>query len=150
GPFLLDRERRIGCGGRFLDAAHVTGLSRTRYRWVVLAAGTAAQASFSAVLIGLPVLAPALQDRYDISLSEVGIAFSSVWLGPILTLLPWGLLADRVGERIVLAGGLALCGGLVAAAGWAGSFVGLLAVLAVAGGAGASVNAASGRAVMQW
>jgi len=128
----------------------VTGLSRTRYRWVVLGAGTAAQASFSAVLIGLPVLGPALQDRYDISLSEVGLAFSSVWLGPILTLLPWGLLADRVGERIVLAGGLALCGVLVAAAGWAGSFLGLLAVLAVAGGAGASVNAASGRAVMQW
>ena len=29
-----------------------------RYRWVVLAAGTTAQAAFSALLIGLPVLAP--------------------------------------------------------------------------------------------
>ena len=36
-----------------------------RYRWAVLAAGTAAQASFSAVLIGLPVLAPALRDEFD-------------------------------------------------------------------------------------
>jgi sugar phosphate permease len=116
----------------------------------VLAAGTAAQASFSAVLIGLPVLAPALRERYDLSLTEVGIALSSVWIGPILSLLPWGLLADRVGERIVLATGLAVSGVLVGAAGWAGSFTLLVVLLAVAGGMGASVNAASGRAVMYW
>jgi sugar phosphate permease len=116
----------------------------------VLAAGTAAQASFSAVLIGVPVLAPALRERYDLSLSEVGIAFSSIWAGPILTLLPWGLLADRLGERVVLASGLAISGVLVAAAGWASNFWLLVALLALAGGMGASVNAASGRAVMQW
>ena len=121
-----------------------------RYRWVVLAAGTAAQAGFSAVLIGLPVLGPALQDRYDLSLSQVGVAFSSVGIGPIATLLPWGLLADRIGERIVLASGLSASGVLVAAAGWAGSFWLLVALLTIAGALGASVNAASGRAVMQW
>jgi sugar phosphate permease len=116
----------------------------------VLAAGTAAQASFSALLIGLPVLAPALRDRYDLSLSQVGLALSSVWIGPILTLLPWGLLADRVGERFVLASGLAACGALSVAAGWASSFAVFVVILGVAGGMGASVNAASGRAVMQW
>jgi len=79
---------------------------------VVLAAGTTAQAAFSALLIGLPVLAPALRDRYDLSLSQVGLALSSVWIGPILTLLAWGLLADRIGERLVLASGLAGCGAL--------------------------------------
>jgi sugar phosphate permease len=135
----------------------LTQLSRTearpaspRYRWVVLAAGTAAQTGFSAVLVGLPVLGPALQDRYDLSLSAVGLAFSSVWIGPIATLLPWGLLSDRIGERIVLASGLAGCGVVVAAAGWAGSFWLLVGLLTIAGALGASVNAASGRAVMQW
>jgi sugar phosphate permease len=121
-----------------------------RYRWAVLAAGTAAQASFSAVLIGLPVLAPPLRDRFDLSLSEVGIALSSFWVGPILTLLPWGLLADRIGERIVLASGIAACGVLVALSGFVSNFWALVLLLAVAGGMGASVNAASGRAVMQW
>jgi sugar phosphate permease len=116
----------------------------------VLAAGTAAQTGFSAVLVGLPVLGPAMQDRYDLSLSAVGLAFSSVWIGPIATLLPWGLLSDRIGERIVLASGLAGCGLVVAAAGWAGSFWLLVALLTIAGALGASVNAASGRAVMQW
>jgi sugar phosphate permease len=128
----------------------VTASADPSYRWVVLAAGTAAQAGFSAVLIGLPVLGPAMQDRYDLSLSAVGIAFSSVWIGPIATLLPWGLLSDRIGERIVLATGLAGCGVVVAAAGWAGSFWLLVALLTIAGALGASVNAASGRAVMQW
>jgi sugar phosphate permease len=96
------------------------------------------------------VLAPALRDRYDLSLGQVGLALSSFWIGPILTLLPWGLLADRIGERIVLATGLTVCGVLVAAAGWVDSFAGLVLLLSVAGGMGASVNAASGRAVMHW
>ncbi|MEP6909470.1 MAG: MFS transporter [Actinomycetota bacterium] len=96
------------------------------------------------------MLAPALRERYDLSLTEVGIALSSVWIGPILTLLAWGLLADRVGERIVLASGLSVAGILVAAAGWAHSFLALVVLLGVAGGMGASVNAASGRAVMHW
>ena len=95
------------------------------------------------------MLAPTLRERYDLSLSEVGVALSSFWIGPILTLLAWGLLADRVGERIVLATGLAACGGFVVAAGWAGSFATLVVLLTVAGALG-SVNAASGRAVINW
>ena len=64
--------------------------------------------------------------------------------------LELGLLADRIGERAVLASGLGICGILVAVAGWTHSFVALVLLLALAGGMGASVNAASGRAVMQW
>jgi MFS family permease len=116
----------------------------------VLAAGTAAQTSFSAVTIGLPVLAPALRDAYDLSLFRVGIVLDSVWIGTMLTLLAWGVLADRLGERLVLAIGLGGCGAALIAAAHAGSFAQLFVLLALAGAAGASVNSASGRAVMQW
>jgi MFS family permease len=116
----------------------------------VLAAGTAAQTSFSAVTIGLPVLAPALRDAYDLSLFRVGIVLDSVWIGTMLTLLPWGVLADRLGERLVLAVGLGGCGAALIAAAQASSFAQLFVLLALAGAAGASVNSASGRAVMQW
>lgn len=116
----------------------------------MLAAGTAAQTSFSAVTIGLPVLAPALRDAYDLSLFRVGIVLDSVWIGTMLTLLPWGVLADRLGERLVLAIGLGGCGAALIAAAHAGSFAQLFVLLALAGAAGASVNSASGRAVMQW
>ena len=116
----------------------------------MLAAGTAAQTSFSAVTIGLPVLAPVLRDAYDLSLFRVGLVLDSVWIGTMLTLLPWGLLADRIGERVVLAIGLGACGGALIGAAEADSFTQLVLLLALAGAAGASVNSASGRAVMQW
>jgi sugar phosphate permease len=121
-----------------------------RYRWAVLAAGTAAAAAGSALFIGPAVLAPAIREEFDASLSQVGVLLASLWVGTILTLLAWGLLADRLGERVVLGTGLGLCGVLATAAGFAGSFRMLLGVLFLASAAGASVNAASGRAVMQW
>ena len=121
-----------------------------RYRWAVLAAGTAAAAAGSALFIGPAVLAPAIRNEFDATLSEVGVLLASLWVGSILTLLLWGLLADRLGERLVLGTGLGVCGVLAAAAGWAGDFWVLLGLLFLASAAGASVNAASGRAVMQW
>jgi sugar phosphate permease len=116
----------------------------------VLAAGTAAQTAFSAVIVGLPVLAPALRDEHDLSLLQVGLVLDSLWIGTLLTLLPWGLLADRAGERLVLATGLGGCAAALVAAGSADTFGSLLVLICLAGAAGASVNAASGRAVMQW
>ena len=122
----------------------------SRYRWLVLAAGTAAQTSFSAVIIGLPVLAPELRDAHGLSLVQVGVVLDSLWIGTLVTLLPWGLLADRRGERLVLATGLTFCAVALIAAGDAAGFGSLIVLIFLAGAAGASVNAASGRAVMQW
>jgi MFS family permease len=116
----------------------------------VLAAGTAAQTSFSAVIIALPVLAPDLRDAHSLSLLQVGVVLDSLWIGTLLTLLLWGVLADRFGERLVLASGLTACGAALVGAGYAGSFLSLILLIGLAGAAGASVNAASGRAVMQW
>ena len=121
-----------------------------RYRWAVLAAGTGAAASGSAFFIGLPVLAPAIRDEFGLTLSQLGLVLASLWVGTLLTLLGWGLLADRYGERVVLASGLSACGVLAAAAGWAADFETLALLLLLASAAGASVNAASARAVMQW
>lgn len=116
----------------------------------MLAAGTAAQTSFAAVLIGLPVLAPAIRSEFDLSLVSVGFALDAFWLGSLFTLLPWGLLADRVGERLVLALGLGGCGAALAGAAHVRGFALFFVLLFAAGAAGASVNAASGRAVMYW
>jgi sugar phosphate permease len=100
--------------------------------------------------IGLPVLAPALREELGLSLAEVGIVLSGVWIGATVTLLPWGLLADRLGERWTLASGLAAGGVGLAAAAQADGLVPLVALLALSGAAGASVNASSGRAVLAW
>ncbi len=121
-----------------------------RYRWVILAAGTLAQSSFSAVSVGLPALAPALRSHYRLSLGETGVVLGAVGIGMLVALLPWGLLADRVGERFVMASGLLGAAIAVAAAAETHSFWALVGVLVVAGALGSSVNAASGRAVMGW
>jgi sugar phosphate permease len=116
----------------------------------VLAAGTAAQASFSAITIGLAVLAPVLREEFELSLGEIGVLLSAAWMGATVTLLPWGLAADRYGERLVLAVGLAGSAAFLVGAAYAPDFGTLLGMLVLAGAAGASVNSASGRAVMYW
>jgi sugar phosphate permease len=122
----------------------------SRYRWTILALGTLAQASYSAVFLGIPVMAPQLRDEYGLSLPEVGVVLAAISIGSIVTLLPWGLLTDRVGERWVLASGLAMAALALVAAAYTSGYAMLVVTLVVAGGAGASVNAASGRAVMSW
>jgi sugar phosphate permease len=102
------------------------------------------------VLLGLPVLAPVFREEFDLTLTEVGIVLASVWVGPIFTLLPWGLAADRFGERRALAVGLTAMGLFVGAGAAVDDFYVLVGLLGLASAAGSSVNSASGRAVMHW
>ena len=59
------------------------------YRWAVLAAGTVAQASFSTVSFAIAVLAPALREEYDLSLTEIGVVLAAEWIGLTFALLTW-------------------------------------------------------------
>jgi hypothetical protein len=56
------------------------------------------------------VLAPALRDEYDRSLSDIGVLLAATSGGMVFTLLAWGLLTDRIGERAVAAAGLGAAG----------------------------------------
>jgi MFS family permease len=116
----------------------------------VLAAGTLAQASFSTVSFAVAVLAPALRDRYDLTLTEIGVAFAAEWIGLTFALLPWGFAVDRWGERWTLAGGLGLSAAFLVGAAFAPSFAWLVVLLGLTGIAGGSVQSGSGRAVMRW
>jgi MFS family permease len=129
---------------------YVRGVSDRRYRWVVLAAGTLAQASFSASSVGLPALGPALKSHYGLTLSETGVVLAAIGIGMLFTLLPWGLVADRVDERWVIATGLTGASGALAAASTTHGYGAVTATLVATGALGASVNAASGRAIMAW
>jgi len=116
----------------------------------VLAAGSVAQASFSTIAFAVPVLAPALRDQYDLSLTEIGVVVAAEWIGLTLALLPWGFAADRFGERWTLATGLAGCAACLAGAAFASDFATLVTLLVLAGAFGGSVQSGSGRAVMGW
>jgi sugar phosphate permease len=121
-----------------------------RYRWAVLAAGTAAQTGAAVFGIGLPVIAPTLQAEYGLSIAQVGVLLAAPWIGATVTLLPWGLAADRFGERTALVLGLGSSSVLLVGCAYAPTFHDLIGLLALAGAAGSSVQSASGRAVMQW
>ncbi len=121
-----------------------------RYRWVVLAVGAGATAALSAVQGGLPALGPAIQGTFGLSLVEVTAVFSSFGLGTVATLLAWGVLADRVGERPVIACGLGAASLVMAAVATVDGYGALLAGVALAGALGAAGIAASGRAVFHW
>jgi len=122
----------------------------SRYRWVVLGAGTLAQSSFAAVSVGIPALAPALRSHYGLTLGETGVMLGAVGIGMLPTLLPWGLLADRIGERAVIVVGLAGSAAALAGVSATHTYGSAAGLLVLAGAFGASVNAASGRAVMGW
>ena len=121
-----------------------------RYRWIVLGAGTLAQASFSASSVGLPALSPTLKSEYGLSLAETGVVLAAIGIGMLFTLLPWGLVADRVDERWVIATGLTGAAALLVVASTTESFGSVTVTLVGVGALGASVNAASGRAIMAW
>jgi len=122
----------------------------SRYRWVILATGAVGAGAFSALRMGLPSLAPALRSEFGLSLGEVGLAFAAVTAGGMVTLVPWGALTDRIGERPVMASGLAGCAAALVGAALSTTYPALLAALLVAGMFGSSATGASGRAVMGW
>ena len=121
-----------------------------RYRWVVLAVGAGATAALSAVQGGLPALGPAIQETFGLSLVEVTAVFTSFGVGTVATLLAWGLLADRVGERPVIACGLGAASLAMAGVAASDGYHALLAGVALAGALGSAGIAASGRAVFHW
>ena len=116
----------------------------------MLGVGSAATAALAAVQGGLPAIAPAIQDSFDLSLVQVTAVFTSFAIGTVVTLLAWGVASDRRGERLVIAVGLGAGSLAMFAAAGSDEYVALLAWMALAGMLGSAAVAASGRAVFGW
>ncbi|SHN29349.1 MFS transporter [Cryptosporangium aurantiacum] len=116
---------------------------------MVLAAGVAGMTAGCAFLYGLPYLLPRL--RADgLSLTEAAVLVACPSLGLLATLVVWGALADRYGERGVIGLGLAGAGVALLVAAAVSGPIALGACLVVGGAAAGSVNAASGRLILGW
>jgi MFS family permease len=77
------------------------------------------------------VIVPQLREEYDLSLGQIGVLLAASGVGTTLTLLPWGLAADRFGERAVLATGMAGSALLLVGAAFAASYAQLVLLLAL-------------------
>jgi MFS family permease len=134
---------------RSLSAAH---------RWKVLGVGVAANAGFSAAVAGIPTTALWLRSDYHLGNAALGLTLGAMGLGVALSELPWGIAADRWGDRPVLLSGLvstaaallAMMLFVVPAHGAVPGLAWLVIAMCAVGVLGGSVNGASGRAVMRW
>ena len=118
-------------------------------RWRYLGVGLTGLVAACAAQNGLPFLTVALRAE-GLSLPQIGLLVSAPTAGLVLTLLLWGALADRYGERLVLSCGLAIAAGGLTGAALADAALPTGLWLLLAGGGSGSVHAASGRLVLGW
>lgn len=132
-----------------MTTKHAPDQVSTARRWTMLLVSQVASLSANVFINGVAFLIPTLAHR-GTSLAEAALLASMPSFGMMLTLIGWGYLLDKVGERIVLTLGL----GLTAAAGFAAASAHsmlLMATFLVLGGmAAASCITASGRLVTGW
>jgi predicted MFS family arabinose efflux permease len=72
------------------------------YRWLVLIAATAAQATASFALLGLAALAGFLQRDFNLTAAETGLLITASYAAPLFSLLFVGDLLDRKSERLII------------------------------------------------
>ncbi|MFI6792590.1 MFS transporter [Nonomuraea sp. NPDC050383] len=119
-------------------------------RWVMLALGVNAHASVTLGLFGLPLVMPDLQRFFELPLPLAGIVANAPGIGVLFALVPWGVLADRHGERLVLGLGVGLAAVFFAAVTLVTGVWAVVGLLALAGAAGSAAMVGGGRIVLRW
>lgn len=116
----------------------------------MLGLSTLSASAASVVIFGAPFLIPSIRETFALPLDRAALVSTCLAIGVLVSLVPWGWLVDRVGERRVLGIGLgataAACAGMTTAT--APGTLGLW--LFLTGASASSVNTASGRVVMGW
>lgn len=119
-------------------------------RWLMLGLAVLAQATSSIVVNGIAFLIPQLNRQWGLNLVESGLLIAMPLAGTTLTLVAWGAVLDRVGERRSLGIALSASTLFLAAAAFSESPIVLGAFLFLAGAASGCTNAAGGRMVVGW
>lgn len=124
-------------------------------RWSILALALTATLCTNVFINGVAFLIPTLHSDHGLDLAQAGLLSSLPSFGLVTTLIAWGYLVDRWGERLVLVSGAALTalatfGAAVSSGSAGGSLTDTGAFLLLGGMAAASSNSASGRLVVGW
>ena len=122
----------------------------TARRWSMLVIALTATTSANVFINGAAFLIPSLQRERGLDLAAAGLRSSLPSFGLVLTLIAWGYIVDRVGERIVLTLGSVLIAAAAFAAASVDSLFAIGVFLLLGGMAAASSNSASGRLVVGW
>ena len=116
----------------------------------MLIVSTIAQAASSAAQNGPAFLIPTLH-HHGLSLAQAGLIAGAPIAGTMCTLVLWGAIVDRIGERSVMVVSLtATTAGLALSALVSDHHAALAVAMFLTGGASAGTAAASGRVVVGW
>lgn len=121
-----------------------------RNRWVILSISVLAQVASGSAVLGVPFVLPQIRQTFDITTAQAGILAGVPSFGLLLTLLLWGVVIDRVGERVTMTLSLLLTAGALTVLWTVSGPWTAGAVLLLVGAVGGPVNAASGRLVLVW
>ncbi|KDE98089.1 MFS transporter [Mycolicibacterium aromaticivorans JS19b1 = JCM 16368] len=127
----------------------VDAISTVR-RWMMLVIALFATLSANVFINGAAFLIPTLHTTMGLDLAKSGLVSAMPSFGMVVTLIAWGYVVDRVGERFVLSVGSALTAAAALAAATAHSLFVVGVFLFLGGMAAASSNSASGRLVVGW
>ena len=127
-----------------------TGQLSAGTRWSIMIISLWVTASSFLFINGIAFLIPSLEAKRGIPLTEASLLSSMPSWGMVVTLVGWGYVLDRVGERVVLTLGSALTAAASYAAASVHSMVAVGVYLFLGGMAAASCNAAGGRLVSAW
>ncbi len=127
-----------------------TGQISTGARWSIMIVSLFVTTSSFLFINGIAFLIPSLEVRRGIQLTEASLLASMPSWGMVATLVLWGYVLDRVGERLVLTAGSALTAAAACAAASVHSMVWVGIYLFLGGMATASCNTAGGRLVSAW
>ncbi|WP_317697486.1 MFS transporter, partial [Aeromicrobium sp. REDSEA-S32_B7] len=141
-------DTRPGRAAPSVGAHH--GAVASPNRWLMLAVGMLAQVSGTVAANAAVALIPFLTRDRGLTLGHAGALASASLLGTTVSLVGWGVVVDRWGERLTLTLGLVVTTVGSAAAAFADGYLPLAACWFVAGVGVASSNAASGRLVVGW
>ncbi|MCV7357298.1 MFS transporter [Mycolicibacterium fluoranthenivorans] len=119
-------------------------------RWSMLVIALTATTCANVFINGAAFLIPTLHTERGLDLARAGTLSAMPSLGMVTTLILWGYVVDRFGERLVLSLGSALTAVAAFAAASVQSLVAVGAFLLIGGMAAASSNSASGRLVVGW
>jgi MFS family permease len=122
----------------------------TARRWSMLAIALTTTLCANVFINGVAFLIPTLHTERGLDLAEAGFISALPSFGMVVTLIAWGYLVDRFGERLVLGVSSALTAAAAFAAASADSLLAVGVFLFLGGMAAAGSNSASGRLVVGW
>ncbi|MDQ0859943.1 MFS transporter [Bacillus sp. V2I10] len=123
---------------------------KEHYKWIILLIATFSQMSATFVTYGMGPLATFYQKEYGLTQLETGLIVSTVNIGPIFSMIIFGNLMDKYGEKWVVGLGSILLGLNILAAYKTDNYILLLVILAFVGIWYGTAQPGGSSAIIKW